>query len=188
MQGKGIVKFFLVLLTIVTLVQFLYMIPTSNVEKKAAAFAEQVAANAPEEDRYAVRKVAQTEYLDSMSGEVILNIPLLKEYTYEELKGMQLALGLDLKGGMSTVLQVDLKELIVQLSNGSRDATFRQALDNAEIELRSAQSDFVTLFGQEWSKLADGKNLAGICRQRVFCRQRVSTIPDRTGSRMVETR
>ena len=37
MQGKGIVKFFLVLLTIVTAVQFMYMIPTTRVEKKAAA-------------------------------------------------------------------------------------------------------------------------------------------------------
>ena len=66
-----------------------------------------------------------------MSSEVILSLPLLKDYTYEELKGMQLALGLDLKGGMSTVLQVDLKELIVQLSNHSRDPLFHQALDNA---------------------------------------------------------
>lgn len=162
MQGKGIVKFFLVLLTIVTLVQFLYMVPTSNVEKKAAAYAEQVASTASEEDKYAARKAAQAEYLDSMSSEVILELPLLKDYTYEELKGLQLALGLDLKGGMSTVLQVDLKELIVQLSNGSRDVTFNTALENAERELQNAQSDYVTLFGQEWAKIAEGKNLAAI--------------------------
>ena len=124
MQGKGIVKFFLVLLTLVTLVQFLYMIPTNGVENKAAAYADQVAAQASEEDRYAARKAAEAAYLDSMSSEVILSVPLVKDYTYEELKGLQLALGLDLKGGMSTVLQVDLKELIVQLSNGSRDPGF----------------------------------------------------------------
>ena len=162
MQGKGIVKFFLVLLTIVTVVQFLYMIPTAKVEKRAEAFAETKAASASEDNRYAVRKAAKTAYLDSMSSEVILSIPMLKNYTYADLKGMQLALGLDLKGGMSVVLQVDLKELIIQLSNHSRDPIFHQALDNAEKELRNANSDFVTLFGAEWSKLANGKKLAAI--------------------------
>ena len=106
MQGKGIVKFFLVLLTVVTLVQFLYMIPTSRVEKKAVAYAEQAASNVAEDDKYAVKKAAETAYLDSMSSEVIVRVPLLRDYTYEDLKQTQLALGLDLKGGMSTVLQV----------------------------------------------------------------------------------
>jgi len=138
------------------------MIPTTRVEKKAAAYAETRAATAEEKSKYAVRKAAETAYLDSMSSEVILSIPLLKDYTYEELKGMQLALGLDLKGGMSTVLQVDLKELMIQLSNHSRDPLFHQALDNAEKELRNAQSDYVTLFGDEWAKIANGKKLAAI--------------------------
>ena len=56
MQGKGIVKFFLVLLTIVTAVQFLYMIPTTKVENNAAAFAETKSATANDQDRYAVQK------------------------------------------------------------------------------------------------------------------------------------
>ena len=71
MQGKGIVKFFLVLLTIVTLVQFLYMLPTNKVENKAAAFADKVAASASEEDRYAARKaaVAAVDKAASVKGE-----------------------------------------------------------------------------------------------------------------------
>ena len=35
MQGKGIVKFFLVVMAIVTLVQYLFLLPTSRVEKEA---------------------------------------------------------------------------------------------------------------------------------------------------------
>lgn len=162
MQGKGIIKFFFILLTVVTLVQFLYMVPTYKVEKKADAYAEAIAQNFPEEEQYTARKEARAAYLDSMNSEVVLKVPLLKEYTYEELKQMQLALGLDLKGGMSTVLQVDLKELIITLSRDSKDPTFRRALDNASERLKNAQEDYVTLFGEEWAKIAEGKNLAAI--------------------------
>ena len=162
MQGKGIIKFFLILLSVVTLVQFMYMLPTRKVEKNAQQFAELQAASVPEDDKYAAEKAARTAYLDSMSSETILKIPLLKSYSYEDLKAMQLALGLDLKGGMSTVLQVDLRELLVQLSNESRDPTFNQALDNAQARLQNATTDYVTLFGEEWSKIAGDKKLAAI--------------------------
>ncbi|MCB0633475.1 MAG: hypothetical protein KDD15_27250, partial [Lewinella sp.] len=40
MQGKGVVKFFLVVMTLVTLVQYLFILPTRKVEKKAEAYAE----------------------------------------------------------------------------------------------------------------------------------------------------
>ncbi|HLF65574.1 MAG TPA: protein translocase subunit SecDF [Saprospiraceae bacterium] len=163
MQAKGIIKFFFILLTLVTLAQFLYMVPTRKVERQADKHAAEAVAKAgPDASVYTVSKIARTAYLDSMSSEVVLKIPLLKAYTYEELKKMQLALGLDLKGGMSTVLQVDLKDLLISLSNDSRDPEFHQALDNAQEALKKAETDYVSLFAQEWAKLAKGKNLSAI--------------------------
>ena len=163
MQGKGIVKFFLVLLTVVCLVQYLFMLPTRKVEKAADSFAKSLAdRSGVDADKYAIEKAARTAYLDSMSSEVILKVPLLKAYTYEDLKRAQLAFGLDLKGGMSTVLQVDLRELIYTLSKDSKDPTFTEALDNATAALRNAQTDYVTLFGQEWNKISNDKKLASI--------------------------
>ncbi|QLH29677.1 MAG: hypothetical protein HWD63_09975 [Candidatus Parvibacillus calidus] len=67
-----------------------------------------------------------------MSSETVFSIPGIKSYTYDELKRQQLALGLDLKGGMSTVLQVDLKDFLLSLSNHSKDQTFLEALGNTE--------------------------------------------------------
>jgi SecD/SecF fusion protein len=163
MQGKGIVKFFLVLFTVVCLVQYLYMIPTRKVENAADSYAKSVADQAGgDEDQYTIEKVAKTAYLDSMSSEVIFKMPLLKDYTYEDLKKAQLALGLDLKGGMSTVLQVDLRELIVQLSKDSKDPTFINALENASERLKSAQTDYVSLFSEEWNKIKGQKRLSSI--------------------------
>ncbi|MEL7123723.1 MAG: protein translocase subunit SecDF, partial [Bacteroidota bacterium] len=132
MQGKGIVRFFLVLMTLVTLWQYFLTLPTNRVEKDADAFAEAASANVPEEQQRDVFKAKRTAYLDSMSTEEVFSIPLIKSYNYQELKSQQLALGLDLKGGMSVVLQVDLRDFIRALANNRKDPTFLTALEEAE--------------------------------------------------------
>lgn len=162
MQGKGIVKFFLVLFTVIVAIQFLYMLPTMRVESDADAYAQQVAAASSGGDTETVLKEARTAYLDSMSGETIVSIPLISDFTYEDLKSRQLALGLDLKGGMSIILQVDLKDFIKSLANNSEDIEFNKALDNATTRFSIAQTDYVTLFGEEFQKVANGKKLANI--------------------------
>ncbi|MBK7343044.1 MAG: hypothetical protein IPJ06_08100 [Saprospiraceae bacterium] len=162
MQGKGIVKFVLVLFTVIVARQFLYMLPTMRVESDADAYAQQVAAASSGGDTETVLKEARTAYLDSMSGETIVSIPLISDFTYEDLKSRQLALGLDLKGGMSIILQVDLKDFIKSLANNSEDIEFNKALDNATTRFSIAQTDYVTLFGEEFQKVANGKKLANI--------------------------
>ena len=164
MQGKGIIKFFLVLMTIVCLVQWLFMVPTRKVEKNADSYAQSMADqfndNLLADSAY---KSSRQSYLDSMSSEEIFKIPLLKTYTYQELKQQQLALGLDLKGGMSVLLQVDLRDFLRSLSNDSKDPTFITALDNADKALQNSSSDYITLFAQEFAKIkTDDASLATI--------------------------
>ena len=157
MQAKGLIKVFLVLLILTSLLQVFYLFPTRKVEKEAVTFAEEFADANPSLDRYDAVKQARIDYLDSVSSEDILTIPLLGKFTYEDLKSRQLALGLDLKGGMSSVLQVDLNELLVQLSRNSKDENFRLALANAQEAQKNSQSDFISLFAQEYAKLPEGK-------------------------------
>jgi len=160
MQGKGVVKFFLVVMALVTLVQYLLILPTNRVENNADAYAETTAAQYEGDRAEQVFKTRRTQYLDSMSSEEIFSIPLIKDYTYQELKAQQLALGLDLKGGMSVVLQVDLREFVHALANNTQDPTFLKALDAADEAQRSAQSDYITLFANAFRQNAEGKNLA----------------------------
>ncbi len=162
MQSKGIIKFFLILFTIIVAIQFLYMVPTMRVEADADAYAERIASSSVEKDKATALKTARIAYLDSMSGEKIFSIPLIKDFSYEELKSKQLALGLDLKGGMSVILQVDLQDVIRSLANNSEDPEFNKALANASQRFKTAQSDYVTLFGEEYQKVAAGKKLANI--------------------------
>lgn len=165
MQGKGIVKGFLVLLIVVCLIQFSYFIPTNKVESDAAAHAMGIAGTS-EGNAY---KTARANYLDSMSSESVLSIPLIKSYTYSDLKKQQLALGLDLKGGMSAVLEVNLEDFLKSLAGrNNNNADFLKAMENAKAALKSSQSDYVTLFTEEYIKIAGPGKLG-----RIFARNEV---------------
>lgn len=173
MQGKGVVRFFLVLMTIVTLFQFLFIIPTQKVERAADAYAQKASAKAKGTAKEALFKRKRAEYLDSMSTEVVFNLPLLKAYTYQDLKAQQLALGLDLKGGMSVVLQVDLKDFIASLADNSQDKTFRKALDQAVADQANAQSGFVDLFASAYKRLSNNRPLAPLFARNSALREQI---------------
>lgn len=174
MQGKGIIKFFLVVMLLVTAVQYLFVLPTNKVERDAADFAEEKSAPVEgEREQVETYKLAYSGYLDSMSNKEILSIPLLKSYTYQELKGQQLAYGLDLKGGMSVVLQVDLKEFIRSLGLKSKDPTFDEALNKASQAQANAQDDFVALFADAWQEVKGDKKLATIFQRNDALRSEI---------------
>ena len=165
MQGKGLIKLFFILLVAVTLLQIFYMVPTSKVEKDAQSYAEAYAEQHPEMDTYEAQKVAKFEYLDSIGSEDILTLPLIGSFTYEDLKSKQLNLGLDLKGGMSTVLEVNLKDLLIRLSGDNKDPNFLAALDAAEKAQENSQRDYIFLFGQEYDKIEGARPLSRIFRK-----------------------
>jgi SecD/SecF fusion protein len=174
MEGKGIIRFFLIILAVVCFLQYLYLLPTRKIEKAAEKYAQELADNAAADEADVVRKEARVRYLDSMSSETVVKIPFLAEYTYEDLKSRQLAYGLDLKGGLAEVLQVNLREFIRTLSRDSKDPTFLAALDAADDKLSSAQADLVTLFAQEWASRADGKKLASIFAKNPALRSEIN--------------
>ncbi len=157
MQGKGIIKTLFFLLLAVTLYQIFLYYPTNNAEKECLAKATDIA-NGNEVIQDSIYK----SLLDSITDEPLLNIPLVGNLSYAEVKKQQMGLGLDLKGGMSAVLQVDLKEYLFKQSDSNADPRFQTALENAQKGLTGSQSDYLTLFGQEWAKVADGASLGEI--------------------------
>ena len=160
MQGKGLVKFFLVLLLLVVAYQFLLILPTRRAESKARDYAAQVSGTTDaNSDKYLD---AESDYLDSISNENILNLGI-KKYTYQELKGQQLAMGLDLQGGMSVVMQVDLVEMVKKMAAGSQNKDFLAALDGAKEEMRGTSGvDYITLFREKFNEVAPSEKLANI--------------------------
>ena len=160
MQGKALIKFFTAVALLVVAYQFALWFPTKGVESDADAYALAAVATETNPILKEERKDSfRTAYLDSLSSKPVFSIPFVKEYTYQELKQQQIAWGLDLQGGMSVVLQVDLEDLIIALTEKSQDIEFRQALADAKKAQQAAQTDYVTLFGEAYAKISN-KSLA----------------------------
>ncbi|RYZ95340.1 MAG: protein translocase subunit SecDF, partial [Sphingobacteriaceae bacterium] len=130
MQGKGIIKFFGILLAVVSIYYLSFTWVAQKVESDAAEYAKGDA-------------VKEKAYLDSVAE--LPAYPLLN-HTYQYCKNKELALGLDLKGGMNVTMQVSLRELVKALSGNNADPVLNQALHNAEVAQRTSQKDYITLF------------------------------------------
>ncbi len=184
MQFKGVVRFFLIAFSLVCLWQYSLMIPTSRVEKAADEYADAWSARFPKEGR----QTFYAHFLDSMSTEKVYNVMGLKNFTYAELKKSQLALGLDLKGGMSVLLQVDLRDFLSSLSGNSVDPAFTKSLDDAAIALRTSQSDYITLFADAWKKNGEGRTLASIFARNESLKGQINfDTPDPDALRVIHT-
>jgi SecD/SecF fusion protein len=157
MQLKGLVKFFTAALILISLYQLSFTFVVKNVENWAHKKAEQMAgANAPD----SLINAKYEKITDSLQGEVIYHMPLLKKFTYLEAKEQELNLGLDLQGGMNVTLEVSLDELVRSMSNNPEDPALKKAIADANKAKANSQADFVTLFGQEYMKANPGGRLA----------------------------
>jgi SecD/SecF fusion protein len=149
MQGKGVIKFFAILLAVVCLYQLSFTWVAQKVESDAKAIAK------GSTEKY-------TAYLDSMSTQPVY--PLFK-HTYAYVRQRELALGLDLKGGMNVTMQIQLDELVRKIADNNPDATFNQALANADklqADTKTSQKDYIALFVSEYEKLSPDGKLAAI--------------------------
>jgi SecD/SecF fusion protein len=174
MQGKGVVRFFLIALTLVCLYQFSLTIPTNSIESDARRYADDCSKSPTNTWRS-----CYASYLDSMSSETVFSIPFIKKFTYADLKKSQLAMGLDLKGGMSVLLQVDLRDFLKSLAQGTTDPAFTQALDKATELQKTQQGDYISLFAQSWKETSGGKPLATVFARNESLKNQINfTSPD----------
>jgi len=146
MQGKGVVKFFAILMAVVCIYQLSFTWVAHKVENDAQVYAKG--------DTTKVKA-----YLDSISTQPVY--PLFK-HNFQYVKQRELALGLDLEGGMSVTMQISLNELVKKLSNNNQDPAFNQALAAATVDAVTSQQDYITLFVNEYEKINPNGKLAAI--------------------------
>ena len=170
MQSKGAIRLVAILLAIACLWQLSFTAVTNIQEKKAAKYAESVAeavknsaafAKIPEPGQAyyldSVRKEQNKWYTDSISTEKVYF-----GYTYKDVKAKEINLGLDLKGGMNVMLQVQLEDLVKALAENNQSPEFAKALELAKTRSVNSQSDFITLFADAWKEVGGGQRLAQI--------------------------
>ncbi len=164
MQLKGLIKFFTAALILISLYQLSLTLIVRNQEKKmhAQAVREAKAQNPTATGTDSV-KLVDAHYQsisDSMQGEVIFSVPVLKKYTYQAAKGEELSLGLDLQGGMNVTLEVSLDDLVRSMSNNPRDAALKKAISEANIQKANSEANFITLFGEIYLKNNPNQKMA----------------------------
>ncbi|MFV0247480.1 MAG: protein translocase subunit SecDF [Tenacibaculum sp.] len=151
MQNKGLIKLFAILFGIISIYQLSFTFFANKVESKAKEYAKRNV------DNNSGRELARLErkYLDSVANKEVVNIGVAK-FTYSSIRDKEMNLGLDLKGGINAILQVSVKDILIGLSNDSKNTVFIQALTKADEKQKSSQDNYLDLFYDAFVNLSKG--------------------------------
>ena len=155
MQNKGLIKLFAILFGLVSLYQLSFTYFASKVEKDAASYASKMVSTNDAREKAAFER----KYLDSVSNQQVVNLEVT-QYTYDDIKAKEMNLGLDLKGGVNAILQVSVKEVLIGLSNDSKNEIFNNALNAADQRLKSSNDTYLDLFFEEFESIAGTTKLS----------------------------
>ncbi len=170
MQSKGAIRFVAICLILACLWQLSFTLVTSICTKKANAAADKAVAEMQKSAAFAevpdvdkayyldsIRKIEARRYTDSISTEKIYF-----GYTFKSVQNQEINLGLDLKGGMNVMLQVQLEDLVKALAGNNTAPEFQKAIALAKERSVNSQLDFISLFAEAWKEVGGGQRLAQI--------------------------
>lgn len=115
----------------------------SNKHEKAAAQYALVESGDNDDAAY---NQAYKHYMDSLGGEKVY-----LGYTLNDVRKWSVGLGLDLKGGMNVILQVDMPDMLRSMKSGDTDSVFESAISSAnDLVARHTTDDYVGSFVTEY--------------------------------------
>ena len=139
MQNKGFISTIAVLLVLICGFYISFSFVTSHWEKKAQEYAvAQSKTTDVTNDDY---KRSLKQFNDSIDKEkVYLN------YTYNQVRKMEIGMGLDLKGGMNVVLEISVPDILRQYAAGEQQLrTVNDAIRKAEAEgAKGSDKNFIS--------------------------------------------
>ena len=154
MQSKGFIKLVAILLAIACVYQLTFSLKTRSVEKDAVEYA----AAFPAEEQVAMEQY----YLDSIQNKVVYNIGIA-QFTYKQCKEKEINLGLDLKGGMNVMLEIQVEDVVKSLAGESKnDPAFVAAIEAAAQALKEGTGDYIGTFAEAYAQSSNGGKLVDI--------------------------
>jgi len=144
MLNRGFVRVFSVLLTLVCLFYLSFSVVTHHYAKQA-------------EESSNGDQVKMNQYLDSLSTKKVW-----LGYTLKECREMEINLGLDLKGGMNVILELNVADVLKSFSGYNQDENFNKALAAASARQVKEQGNYIDFFAQEYKKLEPNGRLAAL--------------------------
>ncbi|MCF0178239.1 MAG: protein translocase subunit SecDF [Bacteroidales bacterium] len=168
MQSKGAIRLVAIVLGLACLFQLSFTLVSALQGNKAKKYAEAaveaeqlkpafsaISSNDKAFVLDSVRSAAENFYLDSISTEKVY-----LGYTYKSVKEKEINLGLDLKGGMNVMLQLDLAELVKSCAREKTTDAFKQAMSLASQRAQESHEDFISLFAAAWNEVAPDQRLS----------------------------
>lgn len=171
MQNKGFVTVFAILLAVVCCFYLSFSYVTRQYDQKAVDYATGYASKEAEVNTALYDHVYSEKYsyfLDSISEKRVwmtfswlanlgINVDNLG-YTLKECQAKEIGLGLDLKGGMSVIVELDVAAVLRSLGNVD-NTQFTEALNEASVEnSKGSGKDYITLFVEKFkAKNGEGK-------------------------------
>jgi len=131
MQGKGLITIIAVALGLICITELLPTWYANKIESEAKALAGN------NEEKY------QKE-LDKLSKDT-LNLGFTKLY-YTNAKEREMKLGLDLKGGINVLLEINQRDLVTNLADYSTNAVFVEALDRTDKAQENSTNSYIQNF------------------------------------------
>ena len=154
MQSKGVIKWVAILLGLACLYQLSFTWKTRSVEKAAVEYAKSF----PAEEQASMEQY----YLDSIENKTVYNVGLTS-FTYKQCKEKEINLGLDLKGGMNVMLEIQVEDVVKALAGESQhDPNFVVALAEANEALRQGTGGYIETLAEAYSKASNGAPLADL--------------------------
>lgn len=153
MQNKGVIKLFIIIFGLICIYSLSFTYVASNAEKKAGLHAQEnrTVENAVK-DSIRLRK----SHLDSLKINYVTT-----NFSYDEVKKRAINLGLDLKGGINATLEVSVRDILVGLTNKSKNPIFNQALDKATEMQKNTSKPYLDLFLEAFDEISDNKTKLG---------------------------
>ena len=142
MQNKGLIQTFAIIFGIICVYYLSFTWVNNTIENDAKIYANGDSAK-------------EKVYLDSVANLPIANY-LFTKYTYSEVQDKAINLGLDLKGGIDATLEISVKDILVGLSNKSKNPIFNKALADASEAEKNSDSDYLDLFYDAFEEASNG--------------------------------
>ena len=161
MQSKGklgsiLAGIIAVLLVLVCAFYLSFTFVNSNYEESASEYAKLAAKDMQGKSADQVYNDAYKAYMDSIAEEKVY-----LGWTLNDVQKWGVNLGLDLKGGMNVILQIDLADLLRQASKLQNDKNFEQAIENTRALVGDKDSEkFIPTFIDQYEALNPGVDLS----------------------------
>lgn len=156
MKNNRSVIVFSVVLAIACLFQLSFTWKVQSFESKAQEFAEK-----QQKKGFNYGK-AYRGYIDSLGSREIIYDLGIANYNYFECKQREINLGLDLRGGMNVILEVDKGAIVKGMANDPTDADLLKAIAQANEDEKTKGGDYVDNFLSAFSKIAPNRKISNL--------------------------